>query len=58
MEGVVRHWRRLCRAVVESQSLEMFKKCVTVAPGDRVSGGPDSAGLMIGFDHLGGLFQP
>lgn len=44
--------------MVESQSLEVFKKCVNVAPGDRVSGGPGSAGLMIGFDHLGEIFQP
>lgn len=58
MEGVVRHWRRQCRAVVESQSLEVFKKCVTVAPVDRVSAEPGTAGLMVGFDHLGGLFQP
>ena len=56
-ERVVMHWSRLSRAVVESPSVEVFKKCVNVPLRDVVSG-PAGSGLMVGPDDLRGLFQP
>ncbi|XP_048178348.1 uncharacterized protein LOC125335098 [Corvus hawaiiensis] len=36
MEGVVKHWKGLSREMVEPPSMEVFRKCVDVAPGDMV----------------------
>jgi len=50
----MKHWHRLPREVMESLSLEMFKKCVDLAWWDTVSGhGGD--GLT---GDSSGLFQP
>ena len=50
-EGVVRHWHRLPRKVVESPFLEVFEKHVDMALRDMVSrhGGD---WLMVGLHDL------
>jgi len=45
------------REVVESLSLEVFKKCGVVALGDMVSGHGGDV-LTVGLDDLRSLFQP
>ena len=53
---VVMHWNRLPWEMVESPSLEVFRKRVVVAL--RIMGGHGGDGLTVGPADLSGLFQP
>lgn len=49
IQRIVKHWIRLPQAVVESPSLEAFKRHVSVALKDMVT-------LVVGLGDLEGLF--
>jgi len=56
-QKVVKQWLRLSREVVESLSLEVYKKRVDVALRDMVSGHAGDVST-VGLSDLRGLFQP
>jgi len=57
-ERVIKLWNRLPREVVESPSLEAFKRRVDMGLGTWFSGKLGSVRLMVGLHDLKGLFQP
>lgn len=50
------HWNGLPWEMVESPSLEVFRKRVVVAL--RIMGGHGGDGLTVGLDGFGGLLYP
>lgn len=52
MEGAVKPWKGLPRAVGESPSLGMYRKSVDVPLGDMVRDDQGDAVLMVGLSHL------
>jgi len=56
-EGVITHWHRLPREVVESPSMEVSKNCGGMALRDVISGHGRN-GVMVRLGYLRGLYQP
>lgn len=58
IERVVQPWYRLPRAMMESPSLEGFKRRADVALWTLFSGGFGNVMFMFELDNLKGIFQP
>lgn len=52
-EGVLKHWNKFPREVIEPPSLEVFKRCRALMLRGMVQ-----SYVMVGLNDLDGLFSP